>query len=185
MNINNDFNLLSLEAEIRSITKTLKKDNRKRSTKKSDGAVRTKTAKNVRQIKKDDSKTSSEKSCSNLAFLMPNNTPIKLRLGGADVIKEPFLDRLRTKRFSCRFCPKQSKSAKLCQKHKLSRLKGCAFGCKFCGEYFESKSCLVAHTRTLHSKLVVLDEITSRAVKGMLPNIHKFQNIFSKYSNLR
>lgn len=96
---------------------------------------------------------------------------------------ETIVNHRRKKRFICRFCPQPP--SKYCYKHKLSRIKGTAFKCNFCSEYFEYKTFLAAHVQASHSKLVAIERIAKKAIKGVLPNIQKFQNVLSKYANIR
>lgn len=97
---------------------------------------------------------------------------------------ETIVNHLHKKRFICRFCSKQMQS-KYCHKHKLSRIKGMAFKCNFCSKHFEFKTFLAAHIRASHMKLVALEQIAKKAIKGVLPNIQTFQNVLSKYANIR
>lgn len=194
--IGGDFNLALLRKEIKNITKSLQKQNRKHSTKKTVKTLNQIIVK-VDNIKLNDSGNSSPEKMKpsklrlmeaiyNSDLSVPDTaTLIKDRFHSTGNTKETFLNRMRMKRSICRFCPKQQKLSKPCQKHKLSRMKGHSFGCKFCGEHFEFESFLIDHIRSLHSKLLVFEKISRRAVKGMIPNIHRFQNVLSKYSNLR
>lgn len=52
-----------------------------------------------------------------------------------------------SKRYYCRFCPRNQIRDSECQKHKLVRLRGCRFACQYCGRAFVHEFALNSHIK--------------------------------------
>lgn len=85
----------------------------------------------------------------------------------------------------CRDCPKRVKSEEKSKKRTTSLIKKKSFDCEFCCKRFESKSYVVAHTKSSHSKLLILEKMAERIFKGITLNGGKSEGWLEKYSTIR